>query len=159
MATHSSDLKFFEGFTSAETNEVLRRMVPVNYGSGETIFSEGEISSALMLITRGQVKVVKKIEGMEGKLLAVLESGDVFGEITFLEEEIPHIASVIAHSAVNVLVLSKNDFEQIARKSPTVTIKLLRRIVHVCGDRIRTLNDEIKNLAQWCISLRNTDRN
>ncbi len=129
-------------------------MIPVTYGEGETVLKEGEASSVLMLILKGKAKVVKMIDEKNHKLLSILEAGDIFGEMSFFDS-IPHNATVIAHSQLSLLALSRKDFESFIEKHPKTAFKILIRIIQVCSERIRILNNEVKELGAWCLSLRN----
>ncbi len=155
MINNYSRLKFFKGFSQDEVSTVVRQMIPVSYGAGETIIKEDEVSKVLMLLTSGQAKVVKAIDDKNFKILAILGEGEVVGEMSFFDEA-PHNASVVAHTPVTVLALSKKDFETILEKSTKTAIKMLIRIIQTCSQRIRTLNQEVKELGHWCISLRDS---
>lgn len=153
-----NDLKFFKNFTKEEINSLVKLMIPVTYGEGETVIKEGEVSHVLMLILSGRAKVIKNIDDKNHKLLSILESGDIFGEMSFFDKT-PHNASVIAHTKLSVLALSKNDFETFIEKHPKTAFKILVRIIQVCSQRIRNLNEEVKQLGAWCLTLRNTNKN
>lgn len=154
MANYN-ELKFFRNFTNDEVNNFIRLMIPVTYSEGEAIVKEGEVSHVLMLIIKGRAKVVKAIDEHNHKILSILEAGDIFGEMSFFDNA-PHNASVIAHTEISLLALSKKDFETFIEKNPKTAFKVLFRIIQVCSQRIRNLNEEVKQLGAWCISLRNT---
>jgi CRP-like cAMP-binding protein len=151
------ELDFFKGFSKDEINTILKLMVPATYGQGEKILKEGESSHLLMLIVEGKVKVTKKIDEQNTKVLAILEKGEIFGEMSFFDEGI-HNASVIAHSDTNLLVLSKEDYEVLEQKNPILAIKFLKKIIQTCSSRIRMLNEEIKQVSNWCITLRQKNK-
>lgn len=152
-----SELSFFKNFTKDEINDLVRLMIPVSYAEGEAIIKEGELSRLLMLIIKGRAKVVKKIDEKNEKLLSILETGDILGEMSFFDNA-AHNATVVAHSQLNVLVLSKKDFETFIEKHPKTAFKILIRIIQVCSYRIRNLNEEVKQLGSWCLSLRNSNK-
>lgn len=153
MVNNYINLKFFKGFKPEEVSHITKLMIPVVYAAGEEILKEGEVSKVLMLITSGQAKVVKAIDEKNFKILALLGEGEILGEMSFFDEK-AHNATVIAHNSVNVLALSKKDFETIIEKNHTLAFKILIRIIQFCSQRIRNLNDEVKELGHWCVSLR-----
>lgn len=155
MVNNYINLKFFKGFKSDEVTLITKLMIPVVYASGEAILKEGEVSKVLMLITSGQAKVVKTIDEKNVKILALLSEGDIIGEMSFFDDA-PHNASVIAHNNVNVLALSKKDFESIIDRNERLALKILIRIIQICSQRIRNLNEEVKELGHWCVSLRDS---
>lgn len=147
------ELSFFKGFTKEEVNSLLKLMFPTTYAPGEAILKEGESSHLLMIILDGRVKIIKKIDNENFKVLAILEKGEIFGEMSFFDDGI-HNASAISHTTTNVLVLSKNDFDVFAEKNPLTTIKFLKKVIQTCSNRIRNLNEEIKEVSNWCLTLR-----
>lgn len=155
MVNNYANLKFFKGFTQEEISLLIKLMIPVSYGPGEAILKEGEVSKVLMLITSGQAKVVKAIDEKNFKMLALLGEGEIIGEMSFFEDA-PHDASVIAHNSVNIIALSKKDFENILERNNKLALKMLIRIIQSCSQRIRTLNQEVKELGHWCVSLRDS---
>jgi len=146
-------LSFFQGFTIEEVNSLVKLMVPLVYGPGEVILKEGDTSHLLMLILDGKVKVLKKVDQNNNKVLAILEKGDIFGEMSFFDEGV-HNASVVAHTEVRLLVLSKEDYDKFEEKNPKTAIKFLKKVIQTCSCRIRNLNEEIKQVSNWCITLR-----
>ena len=52
---------------------------------GDIIFSEGEIGNEMFIIQSGTVELLKTI-GKDTKVLATLEKGDFFGEMSVLED-------------------------------------------------------------------------
>jgi CRP/FNR family cyclic AMP-dependent transcriptional regulator len=152
-----ASLKFFKGFPNEEIGRIVRLMIPVTYAEGETVLKEGEMSNVLMLIIKGQAKVMKQIDEKNFKLLSILEVGDIFGEMSFFDTA-PHDATVIAHNDISVLALSKKDFETFIDSYPKFGNKILSRIIQVSSERIRNLNEEVKQLGSWCISLRSAKK-
>lgn len=157
MVNNYVNLKFFKGFKPEEVAQVTKLMIPVVYASGEAILKEGEVSKVLMLITSGQAKVVKAIDEKNFKILALLGEGEIIGEMSFFDDS-PHNASVVAHNNLNVLALSKKDFENIIERNERLALKILIRIIQICSQRIRNLNEEVKELGHWCISLRDSKK-
>lgn len=148
-----SDLFFFKPFEQEEIKLITSLMIPATYGAGETILREGEITQLLMLIIDGKVKVLKKIDDNNTKLLAIIEKGEIFGEMSFFDDGV-HNATIVAHSDTSLLVISKKDFDMLTEKHPKLMIKFLKRVIQMCSNRIRNLNEEVKQLGYWCITLR-----
>lgn len=72
-------IEFFKDFDTMELNEVLKYTQWLEYGALSTIISEGEEEDCFYIIVSGEV-VVKKL----GKAIAVLKTGDCFGEMAYL---------------------------------------------------------------------------
>ncbi|MEB3326338.1 MAG: cyclic nucleotide-binding domain-containing protein, partial [Synechococcus sp.] len=67
--------------------------------------------------------------------LATFTSGMCFGEISFLSGK-PRSADVIADEPGHVLVLSRDDFEQLRERSPETAIQLLLALSAELGGRL-----------------------
>jgi CRP-like cAMP-binding protein len=72
-------IDFFKGFTSSELAEVLKYTQWIKTKSGETVITEGQLEDCFYIIVAGEVKVTK-----HGKQLAILRSGECFGEMAYL---------------------------------------------------------------------------
>lgn len=83
---------------------------------GDIVIEEGEPGPGLFLVLRGELKVSRRVGGTERRL-AILRSGQVFGEISLLKD-IPTTATVTAVSAGEVLRLRRDRFESVLRDYP-----------------------------------------
>jgi hypothetical protein len=75
------------------------------FAPGELIVREGEKGDAAYMIVAGRCRAFRTVDGVE-ETLAVMEPGDVFGEMALILYE-PRAASVIAVDPVTVLVLDQ----------------------------------------------------
>jgi serine/threonine-protein kinase len=76
-----------------------------SFQPGEVIIREGDAGDAAYMIVSGQCRAFRDVPGGQ-ETLAVMNSGDVFGEMALLLDE-PRAASVQAIDRVTVLVLDK----------------------------------------------------
>ncbi len=75
------------------------------FEAGTVIMREGDPGDAAYMIVSGKCRAYRNIEGQE-ETLAVMEPGEVFGEMALLLDE-PRAATVVAVDRVVVLVLDK----------------------------------------------------
>ena len=75
-------LPFFEKFSDAEIWEVARISAWRAAKAGETLMKEGESGTYFCILAQGQIKVTKR-----AKLLNVLNAGECFGEMAYLQKE------------------------------------------------------------------------
>lgn len=95
----------------------------VEYSPNEIIFCEYEPGNEFYFIQTGSVRIVKMINSME-KTIDVLEVGDVFGEMSILEEQ-PRSASAIAMTHVKLLKFHRDNFDALLQGNPQLAYKLL----------------------------------
>jgi CRP-like cAMP-binding protein len=100
------------------------------YPRNTMIFAEGEPGHDLYIIQRGSVKIVKIAQEQE-MLLAVLRSGDIFGEMALLESK-PRAACAIAFEDATLMAVNRQNFENMAANWP----QLVARLTMLLSDRI-----------------------
>jgi len=104
------DLRFFKAFTGSELRELLDASTSVVKRPGEVIIREGETDNSLYILLAGLAEVRKGRQ-----LVALLEKGDVFGEIGFLYA-VKRTASVVATTDVLVLKVNSQLLEQMSEQ-------------------------------------------
>jgi signal transduction histidine kinase len=104
----------------------------VHVAGGDRICAEGEIGDAAYLILSGRVQVSKYLALGTQHLLNELLPGQFFGELA-LVEEVPRMASVDALEETTLLVITKDDFQDLVALHPEAAIPILRSI----GARLR----------------------
>lgn len=91
---------------------------------GDEIFAEGESGDALFLVLDGKVRVHKN-----DRVIAELGERECFGEMAILDAA-PRMATVTAISDINLLKISREDFQEIMSEKPEIAsgiIKVLTR--------------------------------
>ena len=104
------------------------------YFGGETIVRQGDTGDCMFVVQSGQVEVVQKVNEGEQRL-AVLETGDFFGEMALFEREV-RSATVRALSDSRVLKIDKKTLLRRIKEDPLLAVNLLQTMSH----RIRELN-------------------
>jgi serine/threonine protein kinase len=104
------DLRFFKAFTGGELRELLDASTTVVHRAGQVIIKEGEMDNCLYILLAGLAEVRKGRQ-----LIALLEKGDVFGEIGFLYA-VRRTASVVATTDVMALKANSTLLEQMSEQ-------------------------------------------
>ena len=103
--------------------EALVSKYGVEFPAGHLIFCENEPGNDFYLIQKGRVKITKLVKEKE-TTLAVLESGDIFGEMAILEEA-PRSATAIALDKVLMLHFDRQNFVPLMTSQPQIAYRLL----------------------------------
>lgn len=93
---------------------------------GEIIFSEGDIGTEMYIIQSGTVELLKSIGG-ETRVLATLEKGDFFGEMSVLEDA-PRNASARAKTDVEVVRVNGALFDTMLKNNTEIAIRMMRKL-------------------------------
>lgn len=120
---------------SSASPEVVR-----DIAGGEYIFRQGELGTDMFVVHEGRVEIVRTAGG-ESRLVAVLEKGDFFGEMSLLEE-LPRNASARAVTDAKVLEISRPLFARMLRDNPEIGVRIMRKL----SRRVRDL-DELLDAA------------
>ncbi|MDA2921282.1 cyclic nucleotide-binding domain-containing protein [Desulfobacterota bacterium AH_259_B03_O07] len=90
------------------------RISRAHYQPGDYIFSQGDPGTNFYVVENGEVEVIQNTdEGQAPKTLAVFGQGDFFGEMALIDNR-PRNAGIRARTAVEVLVMGRNVFQQIS---------------------------------------------
>ena len=113
----------------------------VKFEKGQILVKEKSSSRKLYIIRRGKVRVYKEYFGQK-VTLAVLESGQVFGELSFFDAE-PRSASVEAITDVEAIIVDGGDEKQI-KDIPKWVLSVLNNTFR----RFREMDEEITLLKR-----------
>jgi CRP-like cAMP-binding protein len=91
--------------------------------SDEMVFCENEPGRELYIIQSGSIKIQKMVQGQE-VMLAVLQTGDIFGEMALLDNKPRSATAVVAENAA-LLAINKANFETMVKQKPQLATKLI----------------------------------
>jgi hypothetical protein len=98
----------------------------VQHPMGDIIFSEGEIGNDMFILQSGTVELIKTIAG-DTKVLATLEKGDFFGEMSVLED-LPRTATARAKTDVEVVRINGATFDTMLKANTEIAIRMMRKL-------------------------------
>jgi CRP-like cAMP-binding protein len=136
------DTFLFKFLNFEETLELAGLFRREKVKKGGLIIEEGSLGQALYLIEKGSVKVVK---GESEEFLAELSRGELFGEMSLIENELTS-ASVIATSDVELLVIRRHEFENMLETRLDTALKVYKTFCHTLSERLRKTSQELSRL-------------
>jgi len=137
-----------EGFLDSEG---LSRTI-AKYPKSAVIFSQGDAATEVMYLQQGSVKISVLSKTGKEAIVAMLTTGDFFGE-GCLAGQSRRMASATAQSAATVLVVEKAHMMRMLHKEPALSdlfrIHMLMRNIRVEEDLVDQLfNSSEKRLAR-----------
>ena len=131
-----------EGLLSDELDDVILCCDVLEFKDGESIIKEHSLSSSLYILEDGKVSVQIEVslddkESLEE--IAVLEAGDVFGEIAFLEEW-RRSACVIAIGDITVLKLDGDRLNWLFERNNHIGYVMMRNLGLILARRLMDTN-------------------
>ncbi len=115
-------IPLFADLNETDLAAIAAVAVEVDAAEGDAIATQGDLGHAMFAIESGAVEV-----SANGRPLATLGPGDVFGEVAVLAAGI-RMATVVATSPVRLIALLKRDVWAIERRSPE-TAERLRELI------------------------------
>jgi CRP-like cAMP-binding protein len=98
----------------------------VTHPMGDIIFSEGDIGTDMYIVQSGTVELLKSIGG-ETRVLATLDKGDFFGEMSVLED-LPRTASARAKTDVELVKINGATFDTMLRSNTEIAVRMMRKL-------------------------------
>jgi small-conductance mechanosensitive channel len=112
-------VELFHSLNEEELRMLAERVRPAPFAEGEAMTRQGAEAHWLYIITRGSAEVVVSNDDDTSAQVAVLNTGDFFGEMGLMTGE-PRLATVIALEDVEACRLDKSDFHDILRSRPEI---------------------------------------
>ena len=110
--------------------------------AGEYVYSVGDTGDELFLIRRGSVRILVPVEGTPGHHVVTFGRGDFFGGLSFLDQQ-PRSNAALAFTDIDLFVLRRAQFEQLAEQHKRLAVNLLEAIALVLAMRLRYNDMEI----------------
>jgi ATP-binding cassette subfamily B protein len=108
----------------------------VVFQPGETVFEEGEQGENMYIVLSGSFEVIKRGRYRQPKCLAVVESGEHFGEMAVIDN-LERTATVRALTPAVTLKFNQRDLLQ----QPAASIKLFQNMARLLSKRLRKTNE------------------
>jgi CRP/FNR family transcriptional regulator, cyclic AMP receptor protein len=131
----------FSELTEEQLDMVASHLRRRTYNERDVIVKRDSAGDALFILTGGKVKV-SYIEDEGETIIAVLQNGDFFGELSILDGE-GRSADVTALEPSEVLILSAEDFRMCLHEVPAIGITLLKAL----AGRLRRSTSWIRSLS------------
>src|SRR3974390_901768 len=126
-------VELFSGCSTAEVGGVAPPPAAVHAEPGQSLTKRGDYGLEFFIIVEGKAKATRK-----GVDLATLGPGSFFGELALLDGG-KRTATVVADTPMELLVLSRTEFNKLLRVAPSIPQKMLVEL----GSRIRVADDKL----------------
>jgi len=130
--------ELFRGLSPEMVAKIFAKGMTVEFEPGKTVFDKGAPGKELYAILGGKVRILD-----DGREIATLSRGDMFGEMALISNE-PRSASAVTMETTSVLVLTYDVFDKVLPKE--AALQLLVNIVITLSKRLRTANAVIHSL-------------
>lgn len=125
-----------------ELESLAALLIERQFEPGEEIVSEGDEPRYLGIVRAGRVKVIKHSVSGKGITVAMLESGEIFGEVSLFTER-AYAATVVSMTPCVVFLMHRSDVVELVRRHP----ELVMRIMGALSRRLRYTQEMLQSMA------------
>jgi len=137
-------MPMFKEFSKKELKEFTKMdHLFVEYHKGDTIIKEGDHFTAIYLLLKGSVMIVKKKEGHTIRL-AKLKPGELFGEMSFFSKKLRH-SDVVANDDVMVLRMDEDFFQKVKSSARD---KVKNYFIELLVNRLDAMNESLMAVSK-----------
>jgi len=137
-----SNCFLFRGLKAEERDAIVSRARTRTLKAGETVFAMGSPGDNMMAVLSGAIRIsVPAPDGRE-LLLAILQSGEVFGELAVLDGK-ERSADAVADGPCTLAILERRDILSFLEHNPAVWLKLIT----VLCERLRRADQLLAEVA------------
>ena len=139
------DQQLLRGLSQLEVDELTKHLIHKSYAEGETIIKKGSVAEDIFFIESGRVSIHDIIDGDRNLTLAIINSGNSFGEMALLDKE-SRSANVRAQTNVTCFVMLYEILDKVESLA-RVKVKILTNLGALLSSRLRAANKEIASFT------------
>jgi len=147
---------FFANLQEDHAGELAGKLVPRRFGPNQVIFHLGDPGGLLYLISRGKVKISHTTPDGQEVVLAILSTGDFFGELALLDDS-PRSATAVALEPTETWTLHRAEFMQYLSDNPGFALHVLKTLARVLLNLSEQYGRKTQEGIQIELSLTQTD--
>lgn len=140
METHEKikDFPLFKSFGVENIGKLRGLLEEARFNSDDVILNETAPSSSLYVVLSGRVSIFKK-DKASLSLLTILEAGDIFGEVSFIDS-MSRSASAVAMGPTEVAMLPFENFQLLKNSNPVFAVDFLVQLMKELTRKFRAIS-------------------
>ncbi|MFH1025523.1 MAG: cyclic nucleotide-binding domain-containing protein [Nitrospirota bacterium] len=130
-----------EGIEEAGLSKIAMITKQVSVKKGDQLFKEKDETKGLWLVHAGKIEISRITADGWRQTLVVVPAGHFFGELSILENR-QHVASATALEDTELLLIPKEDFDDLVQKDCVLALKLVMKLAIAMSKNLRRMNDK-----------------
>jgi len=135
------DAGLFRGILETTRAELAGGGQRVHFAAGESLFHQGDLSTTLILIVRGKVKIWRAAADGSSITLTIVGPGEPIGTLHAVERDMPHTATGTAVIATEALCWPIDHVRRLMRDDPALTANVLGVVARYAALMIERLEE------------------
>jgi CRP/FNR family cyclic AMP-dependent transcriptional regulator len=136
------NFNLFKGLSDAKKMELSRIAAMRELHKNEPIYFASDPSTSIFFLKTGRVKIVKYSPDGKENILTLINPGEIFGEMAFLDERERTDFAITVEPAL-ICAINKDDLGEFINKTPSLNIKLTKLI----GLKLKSFSERIEDLV------------
>ncbi len=137
----------FSALTDAELERIAALCRDRALRRGDVVFNERDPGDKLFIIESGAVEIAKSNGGPAATRIAILEHGEIFGELAIFEER-ARSSSAVASRDGRLRFIEKKDLDLLLAGDPALAVKILKGLLKKTAARLRLADEAIQTLIR-----------
>lgn len=133
----------FAAMTLEQLEAIHSCLSEQHYTKGEVIFDEGDIGDEMYIVADGKVEILLNLKSADPLLLATVEKGSYFGEMSVLDRDPRSAAAKVAEDA-RLFVLKGEQLKELIYVMPEIAFTIFR----VLSERLRRSDKRLDSLTR-----------
>ncbi len=135
------NFNLFSNLDQSKMMELNQMISDHNIKSDEPIYFANEPSKTIYFLKTGRVKINKYLSDGSEKIIAIINPGEIFGEMAYLDEDQRTDYAVTVESSL-ICAINKNDLALFIEKNPELNLRLTKLL----GLKLRSFSERIEDL-------------
>lgn len=137
----------FSNLTLSEMHQLSGYLKPLTLNGNDCICRANDPGDELFIVETGSISIQIPMPERTFKEIAVISSGDFFGEMAIFENA-PRSATCIAVNESKIFSLHKKDFFSLMKKSPGTAIKIMKNMLDITSARVNASGKFIAQMVK-----------
>ena len=136
------NFNLLKGLEEDEMERLSKITTMQDFTKNQPVYFAKEPSSSIFFLKKGRVKLTRTSKDGKEMILGIINPGEVFGEMSFLDENERTDFATSIDSAL-LCAINKQEFKEFVEKSPELNL----RITKLIGFRLKNYTEKIEELV------------
>jgi phosphoserine phosphatase RsbU/P len=145
-------IPLFSSLPESEIHFLAESLTQREYPAGTILVQENHPATRFFIVLDGEVEIIKAFDTTDERQLAIRKAGTFIGEMGLLSEDGLHTASVRAHTPIALLELTRDDFDALLHRRPSMAYDMVRTLTRRLNESenltVRDLRRKNRELTQ-----------
>lgn len=138
------DTPLFQELSLQDMKKFWNGMERIEVPSGEAVIVQDKPGEAFFLLLAGKVRV-ERVEKGRTEILATLDPGAFFGEMSLMDDDAVTSANVVAAEVCEMFRMDRETFQELLDSDDRLALKVYRAFTATLMDRLRQSNRTLSN--------------